>query len=207
MVKVFINAMHYNMNKLLLILLMLMSVAAYAQDGDSTSQTMRKGKVSSIIECELAPNTDYKTRGMSINVVHNVSDKFSVGFGAKPYGLFFRKYDVVNKWFTVADDGSIVQHSSTERRGDFDDEFCMPLYVVLKCVFCKRTNASPFLEIRIGKDVVYPNSDLYRAFVFGSRFGFKKNYRHAVNLAAGVQLNQVEDRGGATFLFKVGFEL
>lgn len=194
------------MNKLILIFLMLLTgVGAYAQDGDSSS-TMRKGNFSVLLEAELAPNPDYKTRGMSLNVVHNVSDRFSVGFGMKPYGLFFRKYDVINKWFTVADDGSIVQHSSTESRRDYDNEFCMPLFVTLKCIFCKRTNAAPFIEFRVGKDVLYSNDDLYRAFIVGSRFGFKNNYRHAVNVAIGLQVNPVEYCGGATFLFKTGYE-
>ena len=193
------------MNKLILIFLMLvMGVGAYAQDADSTSK--RKRMVSVIIEGELAPNSNYKTRGMSFNVLHNVSDVFSVGFGAKPYGLFFRKYDVVNKWFTIADDGSVVQHSSTETHRHYDNEFCMPLYVVLRSVLCKRTNAAPFIEVRVGKDVAYRNDDLYRAFIFGSRFAFKKNYRHAVNVAAGLQLNHVDDCGSASFLFKVGYE-
>ena len=192
------------MNKLILIFLMLLSVGVYAQEGDSTA--MRKKKVSVIAEAELAPNTEYKTRGMSINVVHNFSDHFSLGVGVKPYGLFFRKYDVVNKWFTIGDDGSIIQHSNTVSETRFDNDFCMPVYVVFKCVFCKRTNAAPFIEIRTGKDVAYHNDDLYRAFIIGSRFGFKGNYSRAINLAAGLQLNPVDDLGGATFLFKVGYE-
>ena len=192
------------MNKLILIVLMLLSVGAYAQVGDSTE--MRKGNFSMLVEAELAPNTDYKTRGMSLNVVHNFSDHFSVGFGAKPYGLFFRKHEVVNKWFTIDDKGEIVQHSSTERKQVEENEFCMPLYITIKCVLCKRTNASPFFEFRVGKDVAYDTNDLYRAFIVGSRFGFNKNYRHAVNVAMGLQLNPVDDFGSATFLFKVGYE-
>ena len=194
------------MNKLIMIFLMLaMSVGAYAQDGDSAS-VMRKRLFSGIVEAELAPSPDYKTRGMSLNVVHNVSDVFSVGFGIKPYGMFFREYDVIKKWFTIADDGSIVQHSSTETRRDYDNEFCMPVYVVLKCVFCKRTNASPFMEVRVGKDVAYKNDALYRSLNVGSRFGFKKNYRQAVNVAIGLQLNRVDECSDGTFLFKVGYE-
>ncbi len=193
------------MNKLILIILMLaMSVGVYAQDGDSTA--MRKKKFSVIAEAELAPNTEYKTRGMSINVVHNFSDNFSLGVGVKPYGLFFRKYDVVNKWFTIGDDGSIIQHSSTVRESRYDNDFCMPIYVVFKCILCKRTNAAPFIEIRTGKDVAYHNDDLYRAFIIGSRFGFRNNYSRAINLAVGLQLNPVDDLDGATFLFKAGYE-
>ena len=164
------------MNKLILIVLMLLSVGAYAQDGDSTE--MRKGNFSMLVEAELAPNTDYKTRGMSLNVVHN----------------------------TIDDQGKIVQHSTSERKQVEDNEFCMPLYITIKCVLCKRTNASPFFEFRVGKDVAYDTNDLYRAFIVGSRFGFNKNYRHAVNVAMGLQLNPVDDLGSATFLFKVGYE-
>ncbi|MBO7438227.1 MAG: hypothetical protein J6U21_00955 [Bacteroidales bacterium] len=193
------------MNKLLLLIfLMQLSVGVYAQeDGESTK---RKRLLSGLIEAELAPSPDYKTRGMSINIVHNVSDIFSVGFGMKPYGMFYPKHDVVKKWFTIADDGSIEQHSSTKRQSIYDDEFCMPLYVVLRCVICKKTNAAPFFEVRIGKDVAYVNDDLYRAFIFGSRFGFKNNYRHAINTAIGLQINQVDEGRNATFLFKVGYE-
>ena len=192
------------MNKLIFFFLMLWSVGAYAQGGDST--VMRKRIFSMLAEAELAPNVEYKTRGFSLNVIHNVGDKFSVGFGMKPYGLFFRKYDVVNKWFTIGDDGSIVQHSNTVQERVRDNDFCMPIYVVLKFVFCKRTNASPFFEARVGKDVAYQNDDLYRAFVFGARFGFRKNYCRAINVAAGLQLNPVDALGGATFLFKTGYE-
>ena len=193
------------MNKLILIFLMLaMSVGVYAQEGDSTA--MRKKKFSVIAEAELAPSPEYKTRGISINVVHNFSDHFSLGIGAKPYGLFFRKDEIINKWFTIGDDGSIIQHSNTVHERRLDNDFCMPVYVTIKCIFCKKTNAAPFIEIRTGKDVAYDNDDLYRAFIVGSRFGFKKNYSHAVNVAAGVQLNQVENCDGATFLFKVGYE-
>ena len=194
------------MNKLILISLMLaMSVGAYAQDGDSTSE-MRKRMFSGLVEAELAPSPDYKTRGMSINVVHNVSDVFSVGFGIKPYGMFFREYDLVKKWFTIADDGSIVQHSSTESHRDYDNEFCMPLYVVLKCVLCKKTNAAPFVEVRVGKDVAYNNDALYRTLNVGARFGFKKDYHQAINVAIGLQLNRVDECSDGTFLFKVGYE-
>jgi hypothetical protein len=143
---------------------------------------------------------------MSINVVHNFSDNFSLGVGVKPYGLFFRKYDVENKWFTIGDDGSIIQHSSTVRESRYDNDFCMPVYLVFKCILCKRTNAAPFIEIRTGKDVAYHNDDLYRAFIIGSRFGFRNNYSRAINLAAGLQLNPVDDLDGATFLFKAGYE-
>ncbi|MBR4327215.1 MAG: hypothetical protein IKP73_17010 [Bacteroidales bacterium] len=192
------------MNKLILIFLMLWSIGAYAQDGDSAA--MRKRKFSALMEAELAPNSEYKTRGISLNAVHNVSDKFSVGFGVKPYGLFFRKYDVVNKWFTIGDDGSIIQHSETVKERHFDNDFCMPVYVILKCIFFKKTNAAPFFEVRVGKDVAYQNDDLYRSFTVGSRFGFKNNYRHAVNVAAGLQMNPVDELGSCTFLFKVGYE-
>lgn len=192
------------MNKLFLFFLLLISVGAYAQDDGEPE--MRKGNFSMLVEAELAPNTDYKTRGMSLNVVHNFSDHFAVGFGAKPYGLFFRKHEVVNKWFTIDDNGEIVQHSSTEKQQVEDNEFCMPLYIAIKCILCKRTNASPFFEFRVGKDVVYTTNDLYRVFIVGSRFGFSKNYRHAVNVAMGLQLNPVDNCGSATFLFKVGYE-
>ncbi|MCR5455542.1 MAG: hypothetical protein K6F33_11200 [Bacteroidales bacterium] len=192
------------MNKLIFFFLIFLSVGVYAQDADSSA--MRKKNLSVLIEAELAPNPDYKTRGMSINVLHNFSDKFSVGLGVKPYGLFFRKYDVVRKWFTIDNNGDIVQHSSTESKRDYENDFCMPVYLVLKCVLCARTNAAPFVEARIGKDVAYQNSDLYRAFLLGARFGFSKNYSHAIDVAAGLQLNPVDELGSNTFLFKVGFE-
>ena len=193
------------MNKLILIFLMLAtSVGVYAQDGDSTA--MRKKRFSVIAEAELAPSPEYKTRGISINVVHNFSDHFSLGIGAKPYGLFFRKDEIINKWFTIGDDGSIIQHSNTVRESRYDNDFCMPIYVVFKCILCKRTNAAPFIEIRTGKDVAYHNDDLYRAFIIGARFGFRNNYSRTINLAAGLQLNPVDDFDGATFLFKAGYE-
>jgi hypothetical protein len=182
------------------------SAPVCAQD----STLMRKGRISFRTEAELSPSRDYKGRGLSFSGVFNFSDRVSLGLGLKPYGMFYRTYDYYSEYFTVSEDGRIIQHRDCRRKSKYDTGFCMPLFVTVSCFFSKRTNASPFVEVRLGKDVANNVTDFYRVLCAGARFGFNGKYSRAVNVAAGFQQNgSGEDFHGfsaVTFLFKVGYE-
>ncbi|MBQ3656677.1 MAG: hypothetical protein II956_07525 [Bacteroidales bacterium] len=175
---------------------------------DSTA--MRKSRFSFLSEAELSPSQSFKGRGLSFSGLVNFSDHVSLGLGVKPYMMFYRQYDYCYEYFTINPDGKIIRHTDRYTKSEFDNDFCLPVYLVVKCMFAKRTNASPFVEVRIGKDVINATQDLYRAVSFGARFGFKNNYSRAVNVSFGWQRNGISedfhDYNGGTILFKVGYE-
>lgn len=194
------------MNKLIIFLLAtLFSVSVCAQD----STVMRKHRFSFLSEAELSPSQSFKGRGLSFSTVYNFSDEVSLGLGAKPFMMHYRERDTCYEYFTVKPDGRISWHKDTKRGSEFDPEFCLPFYVTIKCAFSKRTNASPFLEIRLGKDVLNATVDFYRTICIGARFGFKKHYSQAVNVSFGWQKNGCDEDfhdNQGTILFKAGYE-
>ena len=194
------------MNKLIIFLILtLFSISVSAQD----STSMRKHKVSVLTEAELSPSDSFKGRGLSFSTVYNFSDEVSLGLGAKPFMMYYHKYDTCYEYFTVKPDGRISWHKESTRSGKFDPDFCLPVYVVVKCAFAKHTNASPFLEIRLGKDVLNATVDFYRTICIGARFGFKKHYSQAVNVSFGWQKNGCDEDfhdNQGTILFKAGYE-
>ena len=194
------------MNKLILTVVMLsLCLQLYAQEEESPA--MRKRKLTFLTEAELTPTKDFKGRGISFSGVYNFSDQTLIGIGLKPNMMFFPDKYVYHDYFTVDENGEKKYVSEKVANNKHDDEFCMPLYVMIKCTFSKKTNASPFVEIRAGKDVAAETIDLYRAVTFGARFGFKKDYSKAINIAVGWTKNELKtfDRGDS-FLFKVGYE-
>ena len=195
------------MNKLIIFLLAtLFSVSVCAQD----STVMRKHRVSFLSEAELSPSQSFKGRGISFSTVYNFSDNISLGLGAKPYMMFYRKYDYCYDYFTITSNGKIICHTDRYTKAEFDADFCLPVYLVFKCMFSKHTNAAPFVEVRVGKDVVNATQDLYRAISVGARFGFKNKYSRAINVSFGWQKNGIfedfHNYNGGTILFKVGYE-
>lgn len=195
------------MGKLTIVVLFLflfLSSGLFAQTDFKTE--MRKHKISFISEVELTPTRYHKGRGLSFIGVYNFTDYFSVGLGIKPYILFYPKHRLYYVYYTIDQQNNVVWHEDLYKDYRPDCEFYLPVYTTIKFVFSKRTNASPYVEYRLGFETFEHVNELYRTLCLGSRFGFNGKYNRAVNVSVGWQGTGIAFETSNSFLFKVGYE-
>ncbi|MBQ5403566.1 MAG: hypothetical protein IIU11_04255 [Bacteroidales bacterium] len=194
------------MNKLILtVASIFMFMQLYAQETETLE--MRKRKVTFLSEAELTPTSVFKGRGLSLTGAYNFTDQISIGIGLNPHIMFFPDENIYYDYLITEENGEIKHVSEKIDNPKNENKFCMPLFFTVKSTFSKHTNASPFIEIRIGKDAVEKTEDLYRAVTVGARFGFRKDYSKAINVALGWRKNDIPTIEKAyALLFKIGYE-